>query len=286
MVCSLDDPSTGVSHERPDILSQGSCVAPRPVECEADGIFSTTSLRCLSSGDFVGSAPTVSPSCSQMLCPDTLTQSGVGVNSTCRDASIGDTCLVFRAEGYQAVPNDTSILTCSHNSSDNTALCLVVTWDVIASLRADSSEYFRFTYNETCVVRCSVGYPGVGVKNTTEFTGDSDGRFQSSLDCAEESLELSTNRTLAERVLLCDEHFVQTIGNEFLRWDGVAEDDDVDDDSLALSWDQAGPCPLRVRQAPWESSTAPGRTFRRKRCSFGMTIASRRQVFRAELRLG
>ena len=39
---------------------------------------------------------------------------------------------------------------------------------------------------------------------------------------------VSTVRTLAERVLPCDEHFVQTNGNEFLQWDGVAEDDDVD----------------------------------------------------------
>ena len=30
VVCSLDDPSTGVSHECRDILSQGSCVAPLP----------------------------------------------------------------------------------------------------------------------------------------------------------------------------------------------------------------------------------------------------------------
>ena len=60
------------------------------------------------------------PSCSQMLCSDTLIHSGVGVNSTCGGASIGDTCMVFCAEGYQAVSNDTSILTCADNSSDNT----------------------------------------------------------------------------------------------------------------------------------------------------------------------
>ena len=36
---------------------------------------------------------------------------------------------------------------------------------------------------------------------------------------------------------------------------------------------QAGPCPLRVRQAPWESSTALSRTVRRTRGSFGMTKA-------------
>ena len=117
------------------------------------------------------------------------------------------------------------------------------------------TECFSFTYNETCVVRCSVGYRGVGDKNTTEFMGDSDGHFQGSLECVEESLELSTVRTLAERVLPCDERFVQTNGNEFLQRDGVAEDDDVGDDPLAFPWNQAGPCPLRVRQAPWESGT-------------------------------
>ena len=131
----------------------------------------------------------------------------------------------------------------AYNGSDNTVhwedevpLCLVVTWDVIASLRVDFSEFSSFTHNETCVVRCSVGYPGVGDKNVTEFTGNS-GHFQGSLESAEESLELSTVRTLAERVLLCDEHFVQTNGNEFLQWDGVAEDDDVEGDSLAFPWD-------------------------------------------------
>ena len=62
---------------------------------------STTSSRCLSSGEFVSDAQTVSPSCLQVLCTGTLTQSGVGVNSCCGGASIGDTCVVFCAEGYQ-----------------------------------------------------------------------------------------------------------------------------------------------------------------------------------------
>ena len=91
-------------------------------------------------------------SCPQMLGSDTLIQSGVGVNSTCGGASIGDTCMVICAEGYQAVSNDISILTCAYNSSDNTVhwedevpLCLVVTWDVIASFRVDFSECFSFT---------------------------------------------------------------------------------------------------------------------------------------------
>ena len=57
------------------------------------------------------------------------------------------------------------------------------------------------------------------------------------MECAEESLELSTVRVLAERVFVSDDQFVQTNGNEFLQWDGVAEDDDVEDDSLAFPWD-------------------------------------------------
>ena len=99
VVCSPDDPSTGGSHECHDILCQGSCVARRPVEYQADGNISTTSLRCLSSGEFVSEAQTVHPSCPQILGSDTLIQSGVGVNSTCGGASIGDTCPVFCAEG-------------------------------------------------------------------------------------------------------------------------------------------------------------------------------------------
>ena len=208
VVCSLDDPSTGVSHECRDIPYQGRCVATCTEGYEADGSISTTSLRCLSLGEFVSDAQTVSPSCSQMLCSDTLTQSGVGVSSSCGGAPIGDTCMVFCAEGYQAVSNDTLTLTCTCNSSDNTVdwegevpLCLVVTCDVIASLRVDFSECFSLTYYETCVVRCSVGYTGVGDKNIPEFTSDSDGHFQGPLECAEESLEVSTVRTLAQRVL-------------------------------------------------------------------------------------
>ena len=56
-------------------------------------------------------------------------------------------------------------------------------------------------------VSFDVGYTGVGDRNITEFIGDSDGHFQGSLDCAEESSELSTVRALAERVLPRDEHF-------------------------------------------------------------------------------
>ena len=109
-----------------------------------------------------------------MLCSDAVIQSGVGVNSSRGGASMGDICMVFCAEGYQAVSNDTSALTCAYNSSDNTVewegskvpLCLEVTCDVIASLTVDSSERFNLAYNETCIVRCSFGDTGVGDKNT------------------------------------------------------------------------------------------------------------------------
>ena len=155
-----------------------------------------------------------------MLCSGTLTQSGVGVNSSCGGTSIGDTCMVFCAEGHQAVSHDTSTLTCAYNSSDNTVewkgevpLCLVVTCDVIAPLTVDFSERFNLTCNETCVVHRSVGYTGVGDKNTPEFIGESDGHLQGSMECAEESLELSTVRVLAERVFVSDDQFVQRDGD-------------------------------------------------------------------------
>ena len=51
-------------------------------------------------------------------------------------------------------------------------------------------------------------------RNTIEFTGESDGHFQGSAECAEESLELSTVRALVDRVFAWDDHFVQTDGNE------------------------------------------------------------------------
>ena len=83
------------------MLSQGKCVAPRPVEYEADGNISTTSWRCRSSGEFVSEAQTVYPSCAQMLGSDTLIQSGVAVNSTCGGASIGDKCMVFSVDRFK-----------------------------------------------------------------------------------------------------------------------------------------------------------------------------------------
>ena len=92
------------------------------------------------------------------------------------------------------------------------------------------------------------------------------------MECAEESLEWSTVRTLAKRVLPCDEHFVQSNGSEFLQWDGVAEDDDVDDDSLAFPWD-----PGRALAQSCHDEGGPD--------SFKI-FASRGQVFRAGLRLG
>ena len=58
-----------------------------------------------------------------MLCSDTLAQSGVGVNSSCEGAFIGDTCKVFCAEVYQVVSNETSTSTRACNRRDN-SLCL------------------------------------------------------------------------------------------------------------------------------------------------------------------
>ena len=79
VVCSLDDPSTAVRHERRAILPQGSCGTTCTEGSEADGGISTTSLH-LSSGAFVGDAPTVNPSCSRMPYSDASIQkqSGVG----------------------------------------------------------------------------------------------------------------------------------------------------------------------------------------------------------------
>ena len=203
VVCSLDDRSTGVSHECRDILYQGSCVATRPEGCEADGRISTTSLRCLSLGEFVSGAQSVYPSCSQMLCSDILTQSGVGVNSSCGSASIGDTCMVFCTERHQTVLNETSTLTCACDRCDN-PLCL--------SFGIDFSECFSLTYNETCVVRCSVGDTGAGDRNVTEFLRGSDGHLQGPLECPEELAELSTIRLSAECVCL-GTIIIQTGGN-------------------------------------------------------------------------
>ena len=64
------------------------------LECEADGNISTTSVRCRS-GEFVTEAQTVCPSCPQTLGSDTVIQS--------------DTCMVFCAEGYQAVKAHTNL---------------------------------------------------------------------------------------------------------------------------------------------------------------------------------
>ena len=80
---------------------------------------SATSVRCLSSGEFVSEAQIACSSCSQMLGSDTLRPSGVGLNSSCGGVSIGDVCMVFCAEGYQAVSNETSTLTCTCDRRDN-----------------------------------------------------------------------------------------------------------------------------------------------------------------------
>ena len=67
---------------------------------------------------FVSEAQTVSPSCLQMLCSNTLTQSGVGVNSSCgRRLPSATRAWCFALREYQAVSNETSSLT---DRSDNT----------------------------------------------------------------------------------------------------------------------------------------------------------------------
>ena len=116
---------------------------------------------------------------------------------TCRGSSIVDTCMVFCAEEYQAGSNDTSTSTCSHSSSGNTVdwvgevpLCQVATGDVIASLRVDFSECFGLTYQETSVVRHSVGDAGAGNQNHIEFLRGGHGHLHGSLECAGERAKL------------------------------------------------------------------------------------------------
>ena len=54
----------------------------------------------------------ISTTFAQTVCgySDTRILSGVGVNSSCKDVSTSDACMVFGAEGCQVVPNETSIL--------------------------------------------------------------------------------------------------------------------------------------------------------------------------------
>ena len=117
------------------------------------------------------------------------------MNSSCGGTSIGDTCMVFCAERYQA--------------------------DIIASLRVDFSKCFSLNYNETCVVRCSVGHPGVDDKNTPGFISDSDVYLKGSLECAEESANCPPSErwptacclatiTSSRQTVTCQELQVQT----------------------------------------------------------------------------
>ena len=91
---------------------------------------------------------------------------------TCRGSSLVDTGMVFCAEEYQAVSNDTSTLTCSHSSSVNTVdregevpFYRVVAGDVIASSRVAFSVCFSLACRETSVVRSSASDTGAGDKN-------------------------------------------------------------------------------------------------------------------------
>ena len=119
---SLDDPSTGVSHDGYDIPSQNGWAVFRPSSYESSGNMLATSARCLSSGELVSKAQIAGSSGSQMPCSDTLTPSGVSVNPSCGGPSLGDTYMVFCAEGCQAVSNDTSTLTCACDRCANPLL--------------------------------------------------------------------------------------------------------------------------------------------------------------------
>ena len=57
-----------------------------------------------------------------MLCSDTPAQSGFGVSSSCEVVFIGDTCMVFCAEGYQVVSNETSVSMRACNRWNNSCL--------------------------------------------------------------------------------------------------------------------------------------------------------------------
>ena len=163
-------PPSMVIHECPNTAFEESCTANCSY-CKAaiSGTASSTVLTCGSDGAMVSDPTFPYPTCSR------------------------DTCMVFASEGYQAVLNDTPTSTCAYNSSVNT-----VTGDIIASSRVDFSEYFNLTYNETFVVRFSVGDTGAGDRNVTEFVHSSNGHLQGCLECAEALLELFTIRMLVE----------------------------------------------------------------------------------------
>ena len=136
-----------------------------------------------------------------------------------RGTLIGDTRRVFCDGGYQAILNDIPTLTCACQCSDNMVdwegevpLCLEVTGDVIASLRVNFSECFRIPYNETCVVRYSVGDTRVGDRYVTEFFRGN-GHLQGSLECAEVLAGSSTYRRSVECMLSWDDYFVHTDSN-------------------------------------------------------------------------
>ena len=174
-------PPSMVIHECPNTAFEESCTANCSY-CKAaiSGTASSTVLTCGSDGATVSDPTFPYPTCSR------------------------DTCMVFASEGYEAVLNDTPTSTCAYNSSVNTdwadevPLCLVVTGDIIASSRVDFSEYFSLTYNETFVVRSSVGDTGAGDRNVTEFVHSSNGHLQGCLECAEALAELFTIRMLVE----------------------------------------------------------------------------------------
>ena len=141
--------------------------APFPSSYESSG------ARCPSSLEFVSKAQMAGSSGSQMLCSDTLRQSGVRMNSSCGGAFLSDTYMEFCAEECRAVSNETSTLT---RACDRCAKPLRLSFGI------DSSECSSLIYNEMCIVRCLVNDTGVGYKNTIELIGDSDGHLQDSLE--------------------------------------------------------------------------------------------------------
>ena len=94
-------PPPTVSHDGPNTVFGESCTA-----------------SCLDGNAAISStaAPTVWTCGSE----GALVSDPTSPYPTCRGSSIVDAGMVFFAEEYKAVSNDTSTLTCSHSSSGNT----------------------------------------------------------------------------------------------------------------------------------------------------------------------
>ena len=124
---------------------------------------------------------------------------------------IGDTCTVFCDGGYQAILNDTPTSTCACDSSDNPVnwkgevpkfLCSLPRGLTFPSVSASPTMKRVFFF------RCSVGHTGVSHKNIPEFTGDNDGSVLAPWGVRRSRWNFTTVRTMAERVLPCDDYLV------------------------------------------------------------------------------